>query len=1100
MNKFKAFINNYFITEALPFESRQLNFICLFGAIASGLAIISRIIAGLPFITIVPLIIMITAILAILYMSIRKAKYTRVLTTVIVCGVNVIFWPFLFFTIGETYSGMAAYFVLAVILDLILLKGITRIIASILTIVITVGCYASNLFFGWKLLSNGGLNNYQLFVDMIQSIFIVGFLVGIVILYQTKLYQNETSKVASANEALQLSEQQLKSAQLTVSSMFYANPHINVLFDSSLKVVDCNPAAVSFFGFDTKENLINSFVEFMVKSVPAYQPNGRPSVPLADRFKTVVTEGLVKFETELHINNNEIRNLDVEFKKIPYEDSFAIVGYIYDITEMHTREMELKRARELNDIQLQKLNLALANLESAQSTVKTMFESNPHINILFDSTFAVIDCNPAAVTFMGFDTKEEMLLGLAQRLKECIPPVLSSGQATRPVAEWFGRAVTEGYVRLKTEFILSGLVRSIDIELRKIPYNDSFAIVGYILDMTEVHAREVELRNRDQQLMEAMEEAKAANLAKSSFLATMSHEIRTPMNAILGITEIQLQKGTLDQNTTEAFDKISMSGDMLLGIINDILDLSRIEAGKLELVVDRYEIASLISDTAQLNMMRVGSKPIEFELFVDENIPAALIGDALRVKQILNNILSNAFKYTAAGEVKLSVNFEDKEEDNFITLILTVSDTGQGMTKEQLKLLGRQYSRFNVEANRTTEGTGLGMSITQNLITLMGGLLEVESELGKGSTFTVHIPQGKAEPGILGAELATNLHNFRTSSRTRMRRVQVTREPMPYGSVLIVDDVETNIYVAKGLLAPYQLKVDSADSGYAAIDKIGKCGKTYDIVFMDHMMPKMDGIEATKIIREMGYTKPIVALTANAVAGQAEIFLGNGFDDFISKPIDIRQLNNVLNKLIRDKQSADVLEAVSREQEAIEEAAKPKLDATSAEIFRRDALKAITELTALVEKNDYRNEENLRTYVIYVHGMKSALANIDKMDLSGIALKLEAAGRSGNLDIVESDTPAFIKSLSAFADELSKKYESSSETKGDAIVLIERLKDIRSACEDYDATLAGKILKELRSSSWEKETEEMLLKISEQLLHSDFDEVAQEISVFFETK
>jgi CheY-like chemotaxis protein/anti-sigma regulatory factor (Ser/Thr protein kinase) len=279
-----------------------------------------------------------------------------------------------------------------------------------------------------------------------------------------------------------------------------------------------------------------------------------------------------------------------------------------------------------------------------------------------------------------------------------------------------------------------------------------------------------------------------------------------------------------------------------------------------------------------------------------------MLGDMLRIKQLLNNLLSNAFKYSEAGKVTLSIATETSEErDDKIILVVSVSDTGQGMTKEQVDELFDEYSRFNQEANRSTEGTGLGMSITNNLISLMNGEITVESELGKGSTFAVRLPQGLIDSDVLGSEAAENLRRFRTDNRAHLRNVQISREPMPYGNVLIVDDVDTNIYVAKGLLAPYDLKVDSADSGFAAIEKI-KNGNSYDIIFMDHMMPKMDGIEATKIIRESGYTEPIVALTANAVAGQLEVFLENGFDDFISKPIDIRQMNAVLNKLIRDKQ------------------------------------------------------------------------------------------------------------------------------------------------------------------------------------------------------
>jgi CheY-like chemotaxis protein len=424
------------------------------------------------------------------------------------------------------------------------------------------------------------------------------------------------------------------------------------------------------------------------------------------------------------------------------------------------------------------------------------------------------------------------------------------------------------------------------------------------------------------------------------------------------------------------------------------------------------------------------------------------------------------------------------------------------MTTEQVSKLFDGYSRFNMKANRTTEGTGLGMSITRNLINLMNGEIFIESEPGKGSVFTVRLPQGKIGSGLLGREIAESLNQFRASDRVQMKRVQILREPMPYGSVLIVDDVEINICVATGLLSSYQLKIDSADSGTAAIEKI-RSGNAYDIVFMDHMMPEMDGIEATKIIREMGYKKPIVALTANAVAGQADVFLRNGFDDYISKPIDIRQLNNVLNKLIRDIQPPQVIETAKKNVQTRNEpssGSKPKLTLTPrfAEIFTRDALKALSALKEVSGKNDYSNEDNMRTYIINVHGMKSALAAIGKNDLSAEALELEKAGREKEIETIKSGTPVFINSLQAFVDEINPKKEMTTVGKAeeDKPYLKEMLLAIKAACAEFDERTADKVLTELRKKTWSQETNELLGTIAKQLLHSDFDEIADGINKF----
>ena len=583
--------------------------------------------------------------------------------------------------------------------------------------------------------------------------------------------------------------------------------------------------------------------------------------------------------------------------------------------------------------------------------------------------------------------------------------------------------------------------------------------------------------------------AEESNKAKSDFLARVSHEIRTPMNAILGITEIQLQDEKHRPVTKEAFERIYNSGDLLLGIINDILDQSKIEAGKLILNPAQYDTASLIHDTAQLNILRYETKPIEFVLDINENLPLLLIGDELRIKQILNNLLSNAFKYTDKGTVKLTVYAEEK------TLVFVISDTGQGMTPDQLQKLGTEYSRFNMEANRETEGTGLGMNITRNLVHLMNGTITVESTPGTGSTFTVKLPQERAGPAVIGREMAENLMKLNLDNSVKMRAFQINREYMPYGKVLVVDDVETNLYVARGLLSPYGLSVETVLSGFEAVDKI-KDGITYDIIFMDHMMPKMDGIEAAKIIRSLGYSQPVVALTANAVAGQAAIFIENGFDDFISKPIDTRQLNMVLNKLIRDKYPPEVVEAARKQKDLLfsDSEQRKTLDPQLAEIFVRDAKKA-----ALVMEpaylNNFSSDDDLSAFVINIHAMKSALANIGETDLSAEAAALEHVGREKDINLIFSGFPPFLEKLRAVIKKLEPEEDTGNNASdvGDNKYLEEKLLAVKEACALLNKKAAKDTLAELRKKTWLQPVDEQLGAISVHLLHSEFDEAIQVI-------
>jgi len=328
---------------------------------------------------------------------------------------------------------------------------------------------------------------------------------------------------------------------------------------------------------------------------------------------------------------------------------------------------------------------------------------------------------------------------------------------------------------------------------------------------------------------------------------------------------------------------------------------------------------------------------------------------------------------------------------------------------------------------------------------------------------------------------------------------QIIREYMPYGKILIADDVNTNLYVIRGLLVPYGLSVETVTSGFEAIDKV-KNGASYDIIFMDHFMPKMDGVEAVKIIREMGYAQPIVALTANALTGQAEMFLANGFDDFISKPIDIRKLNIVLNKLVRDRHPAETVAAARRLKADMRKSAvditadgapDPSSDPELAENFIRDAEKSFPILEA-IHTNNYRRVDDIQTFVVNIHAMKSALANIGEMELSGVASKLEEAGRAEDISLITGEIPSFLNSLRAVIEKMKQKAAVNEpvDTDNDPAYLREKLLLIQTACASYEDRDANAALSELRRKAWPPEVKELLAAVAEHLLHSEFEEAA----------
>jgi signal transduction histidine kinase/CheY-like chemotaxis protein len=415
----------------------------------------------------------------------------------------------------------------------------------------------------------------------------------------------------------------------------------------------------------------------------------------------------------------------------------------------------------------------------------------------------------------------------------------------------------------------------------------------------QVHNRTAELLTLHKELENAVAEARSANVTKSRFIATMSHEMRTPMNVVVGLTDLLLEEEDIPAAARDNLKKISIASKTLTGIINDILDISKIEAGKLELLPERYDMASLLNDVIVLNIVRIGEKPISLHLDIDENIPCVISGDELRVKQIINNLLSNAFKYTQKGTVTLGIRCE-RAGDMDVWLSIYVSDTGIGIRPEDAEKLFTDYNQVDTKANRKAEGTGLGLSITKRLVEHMGGKISVESEYGRGSTFSVHIRQGFVIDIPLSPITLKNLTGFKYMEKQKHKYEKLVRPDLSYARVLVVDDMQTNLDVVASMLRKYKIWVDCVTSGQEAIDHIDAGNPVYNVIFMDHMMPGMDGMETAAKIRAIGTAYalkiPIIALTANAAVGNEKMFLENGFQAFLPKPVNIVDLDTIVRK------------------------------------------------------------------------------------------------------------------------------------------------------------------------------------------------------------
>jgi len=656
------------------------------------------------------------------------------------------------------------------------------------------------------------------------------------------------------------------------------------------------------------------------------------------------------------------------------------------------------------------------------------------------------------------------------------------------------------------EITLDGQQYFFEVEVSKLS-NESRGYLISIVNITPV--------------MKAKFEAEAASRSKSAFLATMSHEIRTPLNAIIGLSDIELQKD-LSTDARTNLEKIHNSGDALLAIINDILDISKIETGNFDLIPVDYDVPSLINDTVQLNIVRIGSKNLVFKLKVDQTIPVRLFGDELRIKQILNNLLSNAFKYTEKGSVLLTVSWEKRGDDAWI--IFAIQDTGQGIRQQDIPKLFSEYRQLDAKANRHIEGTGLGLSITKNLVSLMDGKIGVESEYGTGSVFTVQFPQRIVDETPIGETIAQNLEAFRFKDVNHSQSLRLARSYMPYGKVLVVDDVETNLDVAKGLMLPYGLSIDTAASGPEAIEKIQAAGsgdKTsrYDVVFMDHMMPGMDGLEAIRIIRNelpgnYGRTVPIIALTANALTGNEKMFLAHGCNAFISKPIDIMQLDTALNTWVRDKQSAETLKKAEME---LAKTKKEEPDAPSildnitiagidivqgrqrynGEAAYLDIIRSwCLHTPALLEKLKDPSSENLQEYSITVHGLKGSSYGIFANEIGKKAAELEAFAKAGDFASVQAANAPFIEMAELMLSNLGELLEKAAAGKGakkkaaapDPALLAKLL----DATKRYKSTLMEEILADIELYDYESGGE-LIPWLREQVDNLEYDAICDRL-------
>ena len=791
---------------------------------------------------------------------------------------------------------------------------------------------------------------------------------------------------------------------------------------------------------------------------------GAPGAPAADAFVADVA---------IAWPNGVKRLYRTENRRITGEGGVfdGVSCVMRDITEIKAKEAE---AREIDE------------------RVRIMFDSTPMICIMRDENNRIIDCNRAALDIFGFSGKAEFIREFDNKFHYEAGEGVRSTKSLIDGLEMYGHVTAE-----RTLVIKYGERLPIETTFVKIPWKESFRIISYSRDLREVKANErkvLESAESNRKLQLQKEAAQVASEAKSKYLASMSHEIRTPMNTILGLLDLLRTDNLTGEQLSNINDIKSMS-EALLQIINDILDFHKIEAGKIDILPVSYDIRSLYSDLVSRHKFLAEAKRLVFKHSFSPDLPHYLFGDEIRISQIVTNMLSNAIKYTRKGYIRFDVG--KVADGGAESVLFTVEDTGIGIKEDNLATVFKEFEQFDTRKNRGVTGTGLGLAIAKRLTALMNGTITCESAYGKGSVFTLALPL------VEGSET-------RAQRKDGFKMVRAS----PETKALLVDDNPGNIIVALGLLARHGIMPQTAGTGLEAVEMV-KAGQ-YDIVFMDHMMPEMDGVEATIAIRAMGggyYKKlPVIALTANVVADAKRSFLEAGMNDFVSKPIDVAELNRVLKKWLPPEKIVNEYNAYSDGARG----AEPDLDKMLGGLSKIDHLSVIKGLSQLdgdtqlyidviwqfclnaeedaADVVRFAKEGRWSDFTVKVHALRTVFANIGNQYMSDWARNLENAAIQGEVDKCADEADFFYVEMMDFytslcdtelMNDFSVNYIKKKIPRAEAEDMLKRL---RAACYEFNAAEAESIADDLCKTTYTPEYDAAVKRLQTLIKSFDYDD------------
>ena len=1028
--------------------------------------------------------------------------------------------------------------------------------------------------------------------------------------------------------------QELAMQTSTLTTLFDTLPDLIFYKDINLKYIDVNKAFLDFFG-RTKQQVIGK------RSVEAVGLPEKLGVFFSERDRAAI-EQRQTVVSEAELPGADGINRLYETSRIPIMvsgEAVGLVGISHDIAKLREEQRLATKKYEY----ARYLNTALADITKSPTISSGVLKEAA--DFIAREGCLALDAHHIGIWAMA--EGEESLQCITYYTAETDSYEIEEDFDLRFCSKYSSLLHTERFILMNNPDIIQVLIPSVldyDAELCafiEAPVRIDAKLYGAISveqKVCEKYPKEREWTPEEQSFVssladltalalsgferrKAREEAEHANKTKSTFFAKMSHEIRTPMNAIIGMAELALREEMSDVVRDQILT-VKQAGVNLLSIINDILDVSRIESGGLQLRLAEYAMSSLVNDVVSIIRIKAFDSQLRFAVNLDSNIPNMLYGDETRLRQVLINILGNSVKYTKKGFLSLTVSAKQLSEAK-INLVFEIRDSGKGMKKEDIGKLFMDYSQIDIESNTGIEGVGLGLAISYNIISIMEGGIEVESEYGQGSVFTITIPQtiikneklakienpddkfvliyerreiyaesiaktvenlgvkfeavgsdkqlhtallsksfsmllvshilfsrnrdiilktcgnakivlltefGESVPPGDWDTLAMPVHALSVANLINGEAESYTysvggKSPLrftaPEANVLVVDDINTNLKVASGLLLPYNMTVDLCDSGIKAIEAMTE--KRYDIVFMDHRMPGMDGMETTIRIRELGKENPncsdvpIIALTANAVAGMRETFLQNGFNDFMSKPIDTVRLNAVLEKwLPKEKRLRNISLRIKKGSPAKQETALSisEIDVSRGIEHSGGTIELYIEtLSIFCEDLNERKAEikrsleagNIPLYVTHVHAIKSASANVGAAKVSAAAAALEDAGVRQDMTYISENSDSFL----AMIEDLGKKITealtadgSGTDESWDIFALEEfksNLSSLKVALDVMDIDEMNKTLDSLLLSANEGYILDKVRELSKHILLVQYDEAIEIIDKLLQT-